>query len=902
MLLRPAILILLALSLLTAGKDDRAMAVTTARPRLLVDADGVAQLRALVNDSVRTVYGFAPKTQVEAILNRAKALAAAPTYHYSVKIPAANGEHAGWDWAYTLSAKAPPKHDESKHYPPWTAMFQERSDSLTTRLKHFLVAWLLTGEQGYYDKAHEIVFCLTKWPQWTDPSYGGSPSCLDTGHCTQAVALFYDWCHDQLTEAEQAEVRQALIDKGIEPIRATFPKLTAYHNFWAVIDTGFGMAALALCGDVPEAEAWVAEAVAHAAENYDVQGSDGGSYEGPMYGTYAADQLAFLLLSLQTSRVATKLLEHPFLQTLPRFACNGLSPHLHGIPTFGDGGFTAGYPLTMAALANQGDEAARHYLVTTGHLAGIAGLNELFFYGPLLSAETLPSTPSWLGPAAFVDIGYAFLRGRGAEPFLAFKCGPPAANVGHNHYDQNSFQMTAFHNVLAADPGYRSYFDPPRRRYTTSTLGHNTIVVDLDDDYLASDKPVLAGHDQVKLTGGKLTELLPSTGIGLVAGDAAAAYNTADAPLLTSFLRRIIALPPHGFVIHDELTAPHPHRYSFLLHGPGGSEVAQQGDTADFSQPGALLQAAVYSPGGVTWRAGSYPGAENHGPYAAATTAEPSTSASFTAALLARTNPELVSNPGFEDGLNGWRIRDVEGQGPNHSASDARAHRGEQSGRIAGAGYLYSSYFSLPASSEFTVTVQHLTEGATKGGELVVYYWRGGKSFASERAARTPSEGQWTPLTLHCTVPAKCDQICIALNYFDSGVGYFDEVRIDGAEEPEASTPARIAPLGEGASEGLTIDLDGWTHLLSYGSHGRLQTDGRLAVVSIGPDGQLVRAMLDGGTRLALDGREICHTRQSCSVALERTKQGWESVIRTDLAPHAPAAAVADVGLVITAE
>ncbi|MBI2300709.1 MAG: LptF/LptG family permease [Armatimonadetes bacterium] len=875
-----------------------ANATLTTHPRVYFDSAGLQRLRALSRQTDATVYGFAPADGWAAILARARALANGPAYHYEVQIPAVNNEHAGWKWSYTLSATPPPRHDESPHYPPWTALFQEREDSISTRLKLFSLAYLITGEDLFYQKAREIAFDLAQWPQWTDPSYGGLPACLDTGHCTQTMGLFYDWCYDKLAPAEREQLRGAIVDKGILALTATLPKTEAHWNGWGVFTTGLGVAALALVGEEDRAPGWVQTSIDNVKTYDDLQGSDGGSFEGPMYGTYAADSLAALLFALDSSQTAHGLKGHPFLAGLPRFAVNGLSPHVKGIATFGDGGFTAAYPRTLAMLAAGGDEAARYYLLAAGLLGGLNGIDDFLFNGPLLAAKELPGPPAWLGSDAFTDVGYAFLRGGDDDPYLAFKCGPATVAVGHNHYDANSFQITASGGVAAADPGYRSYFNPPMRRYTTSTFGHNTVVLDLDNAYLQNQADSVAGHDQFNLAGGRLIEAFTAPGIGFLTGEAAATYNSANAKVLDRFARRIVAIPPHGFVIRDELAAPAPHTFSWLLHGPNGAEVSAAANAATLEQARVVLQAGVWSPGGVTWRSGTYPGAESYGPYAAATTARPATSAAFTAALVPRANPKLLMNPGFERDLAGWAIRSGE-DGPHHRVSPEQPHSGTKCGRIEKSGYFYTSHFVLPPGTKYTARVWLRTEGAAKGGEMVVYYWRGGTAFASERTPPTVSEAKWTQLTVTGTVPADCQEVCVALNYFDTGAGCWDDLEFTPDAAPQAMTPARIESLGADAADGVGVAADGWTHWVVFRSTGPVETDGRMAVVSVAPDGQVARALLDGGTRLTFEGKPVLRSTQRCTASFWRGAKGVESAVQLDLAPHAAAIRWEAVGLVV---
>ena len=160
-------------------------------PCLLLTSDTLPLLKAKAAAANPGKFGFSTGEIWDAIKARADALAAAPTYHYAVNIPGEGGAIIE-KWEYTLSDQTPPRHDKTTDYPPWTAMFQEREDALSTRLTHFSFAYLVTGEEKYFAKAKEIALHLTKWEQWTDPSYAGGrvKACLDTGHCTYSVALF----------------------------------------------------------------------------------------------------------------------------------------------------------------------------------------------------------------------------------------------------------------------------------------------------------------------------------------------------------------------------------------------------------------------------------------------------------------------------------------------------------------------------------------------------------------------------------------------------------------------------------------------------------------------------------------------------------------------------------------
>ena len=136
----------------------------------------------------------------------------------------------------------------------------------------------------------------------------------------------------------------------------------------------------------------------------------------------------------------------------------------------------------IRALALLGDGAAAWYCREVGGLS-LDSVRQFLSVDP---ARIRPGEPPADPSGCYRAVGYATLRdGYNADAaFLAFKCGPPEAKVGHNHYDHGSFLLAYNGEWIGWDPGYRNYFDPPRRRYTVGTIGHSSIVLDLDDEYL----------------------------------------------------------------------------------------------------------------------------------------------------------------------------------------------------------------------------------------------------------------------------------------------------------------------------------------------------------------------------------------------------------------------------------
>jgi hypothetical protein len=847
--------VLLALAwLVVAASAEKA----APHPRIFVTPAVLVGVRAALSGPTTAAVLGSPAETWEAVRRRADQLAAAPPYRYQVDIPGREGGPAK-SWSYTLSDAPPPRHDDSPHYPPWTAMFQERADSITTRLQYFLTAWRISGEPRYFEKAKEIVWHLSAWPgMWTDPSYGGGRPSLDTSHAAVWVGVFYDWCRGQLSAEERARVRVVLGEKALVPLSDRVTSLDSYHNIAAVAATGLGIGAIALLGDDPRAEAWLEQAVAKAREYLDAQGPDGAPLEGAVYGTYATDNLADLLWALDTAGVSHDLWSHPFLQALSRYCVSLLDPGTGTQPTFGDGNPTPGFGRILTMLALRGDAAAAWYADRIGALRDPSPRNLL-----LLDRARLRIAPPQFPPSgAFPSAGYAVLRDGYREdgPYLAFKAGPWDRVVGHNHFDHNSFQLAYAGEWIASDPGSRTRFEPAERRYSVGSLGHNTVVLDLDAAYLGSHAVSTPGRDQVHLDRARIAAFFAGEDFDYVRGEAAESYNPDGMRVLERFTREIVFAKPGVFFMRDTLEAPEPRAYSLLYHLPqGGSFEITQGTARALGRRN-LLEIHPFSSLGVTFAAASYPGAERRGPYLAATTGR-SRRAELITVLVPRRHARLIANPGFEEGLAGWQIRNSDGQGPNHVIDTEVRRSGRASARIDGAGYYYSSRFALPAGARVAARFWGRSTAPT-GASSVLFFWRGGKAFA-----RTPGPGptapDWRLYEVAATVPEGTEEISLALQFFGEGSSWFDDVEISGDAGTASAGTARVAPLiGPGGPAGAVAEVDGVTYVFLRGQAGvpgsmdaagrHFATDAEIAVVTLEANG--AKSFLVSGTSIAIDG------------------------------------------------
>ena len=882
--------LLAAAGLPALAQDNGNQTGVRSHPCLLVNAETLPLLKAKAAEARPNRFGFVPAEAWNAIRANAERLAALPTYSYAVKIPGEGGVILE-EWSYTLSDQTPPPHPKSPAYPPWTAMFQERPDAISTRLIHFSFAYLVTGEEAYFSKAREIALHLCKWEQWTDASYGdGIKACLDTGHCTYSVAMFYDWCFAKLSEAERAELRAALVAKGIEPILGYVDRYQPDTNGYAVLLSGATLAALAIRPEEPRAGAWLQLCLDKTRVSLDRGGKDGGTFEGPMYGTYLLDSFALAFDALNSARVEQTLFEHPYLATMPRYCLGLLAPDSKQIPCFSDGSPGVAVPKLMMILAQRGSSDAAFYLEQIGALK-VSGIYDFVRFDAALLE---PRPPTWNLSSVFVDIGYASLRdGFNAQaPALFFKSGPTTNSIGHNHYDHNAFVISYGGQWLIPDRGYHNFYVPPKRKFSLGSIGHCTVVLDVDEAWMKETTVPSPGHDQVNLAGGRIAEFFAGQAFDYVKGEAAAAYNPKGQTVLDRFDRRIVFVKPHFFVIRDDLVAPEPHAYSFLLHSDGTGEIVPDGEAWRVQRLRSQVYARVLASAPTRSTVQLYPEAESYGSFLRVETAQVP-AATFTTLLLPQpyANPKLLPNGGFERGLVGWQPRANEDL-PNHTIVSVNPAEGTQCAAIAGSGYFYSDRFSLPVGSQVTGKVKIRTQDAPagKGATMTLYFWKGGSAFANQRVGPF-NHAEWQEQAVSATVPAGTEEISLALEYFAPGTGFFDDARIENDAAVAASLPPQVTALG---ADGFDVVIGQERFLVNCGPAGALRqagdltTDGVLAVLVLDPAGQPARAFLQGGQRLTWKGKDVVHLEQPGTTEAVLKEGVLTAQVTADVTPHVP--------------
>ena len=472
--------------------------------------------------------------------------------------------------------------------------FRDFRRVINNGMEPLALAYLFTGDRRYGEAALKILTQVAKW----DPEgissilapYGDEIglSLVKTGaHC-------YDWLYDLMNESERELVRRMLIARGNQMLR----RLKDRCDFLAFPEESHaGRLPGYLCehaialAEEPEAREWLDYALRAIYTVFPHWGGhDGGWAEGIGYGR-AYNSILLPPFEAVRSALGINLWQRPFFRKVRRFFFYCTSP-IGEITPFGDGGTTGsprgGAPLMIHHAQLFKDPACRWWAqVADPNARRSASLINL-----ILPDEVKPKPPTDMPPdAVFRGVGWAALHSDIADPendtFVLFKSSP-YGSVSHSHADQNCFCILKGGKALATSSGYYgpAYGMPHHVKWTRQTKAHCGILVD--------------GEGQIPRSAearGRIIVFDTYSHCGFVCGDATEAYGGK----LTKFLRYIFLVRPGLVCIIDELVAPKPSTFQWLLHAFEPFEMDEDGQSVTSRRKGAKMRIWLYTPGGFSF-------------------------------------------------------------------------------------------------------------------------------------------------------------------------------------------------------------------------------------------------------------------------------------------------------------
>jgi hypothetical protein len=469
------------------------------------------------------------------------------------------------------------------------------------------MAFRLTGDRRYAQHAIDVMLTASSFPDW-NPSHF-----LDVAEMATALALGYDWLFDELSSAERATIKKALLEKALafvrpaygreDPKRESFPFVgNNLHNNWnQVCNGGFLLAALALADEEPavarEVIAGVRWTLPHAMRAYE---PDGAYPEGPVYWGYGTRYNVLIFAALESALGQDfDLTQHPSLDRTALYRLHVESPtglsfnYADGRPGLGaDSGYTwlaqrYGIPAAIAhsrrlLQSSLQQPPAPHDRFLATHVT--------WFPAPLTSTQPPSLDIHFRGPSEI-----AILRGAWDDPralWVGLKAG--SNRVNHGHLDLGSFVLDADGQRWAYDlgpddydlPGYWDSATIESQRwklYRLNNLSHNTVTPDAD----VQDPDAVA----------TITAFLSTPSRAFAIADVTAAYpKRAD-----RFRRGVQMIDRSRVLVQDELEGvADGTRLTWQMLTP--AQVALEGRSAVLTQGGRTMRVDLLSPESARFR------------------------------------------------------------------------------------------------------------------------------------------------------------------------------------------------------------------------------------------------------------------------------------------------------------
>lgn len=465
-------------------------------------------------------------------------------------------------------------------------------------LMRLSLAYLMTKEAKYADAAKRILLEVTDWPTndadvtSVSARWGDEPG-LSMSRCAHRA---YDWLYDALSEEERARVLKMCEERAWQTYRRldrhnflTSPgsshegRLIAYLSEMAVV----------MAGESEGAKTWLDFSLKALTTFYPHWGGhEGGWGAGPPYGLWYNE---FYIPAFDALRMTADfdLWKRPFFNNVRYFFfyCTAIRGEIRPFGDSAEGGGPgarggSGYASLLWYHAHRFNDPYMGWWVDQirGWGGGYGDLSLMF-------EDAVPSKPPTDLPNSrvFNGVGWAGLHSDISKPdddtFLLLKSSK-YGSVSHSHADQNSFAIMKGGKALAIPSGYYgpTYGMPHHSEWTRATKANNCVLVNGEGQVIRSSKA--KGH---------IAKFEDEKGLSYVLGDATPAYMGK----MDKFYRHILFLRPGLFLMLDDLEAPEPAMFQWMLHAFEEMKLDSSVGRIISRRDDAVLDVYLRSPAGI---------------------------------------------------------------------------------------------------------------------------------------------------------------------------------------------------------------------------------------------------------------------------------------------------------------
>ncbi len=467
----------------------------------------------------------------------------------------------------------------------------EHPESASRSLEQLALAYRMTGDRRYAERARDALAREIKRPNWGEPDllkrdpvwHAG----LGTARLCYSVAFAFDSIHDFLSADERRDLAKGIVDLGVIPTlddwvlgaKRIHALDTMGHNWWSACVFSAGVAALAVLDEEPRARGWLERINASSIEWFGYAGSAienkpasfdaaGGFFESVNYASFAMSEYLLFRLAWTNALKSPAPASIPLLERTGNYFLNVAYPNSGRMMTlnFGDGSINADGSRPLSLLWANGYRRPDFlwYLSASRKMSHREGLDNTTPFGlvyfpsekDLAAAPTAPALPP---SASFDGIGWAMLRDSWTKDatLLGVKSG---YTWNHSHADEGSFILFHHGENILIDSGNPSYTRPEYDAYYRQSTAHNVVLFNgegenPEDTYFGSKFP------------GSVSHLIDTGGLKYLLADA-------TGPTSRSFVRNYRHFLWLGDVILviDDLESFKPGQFEWLLHYDGKAE------------------------------------------------------------------------------------------------------------------------------------------------------------------------------------------------------------------------------------------------------------------------------------------------------------------------------------------
>lgn len=470
------------------------------------------------------------------------------------------------------------------------------------RIEPVAWAYYYTGDAKYGEWAKRQMLQLVKWDTWNSPwfAYQGRTFYYPAGQGTDELGVAYDLIRPLLSDAEAAQVRKAIFEKGIKQSWIEWfennrvPFSTSNWISHSIASPDIAMLAIAVDGPTPDYNAFGEPYFSTMAEKFlelakRTMRADGGYGEGYSYQDYsnlAAQRFLYVLEHALGARDLTDDLNYTKGHLFPLY----MTAQIDGKPrvlSMGDNvdGPVPGLNFTWGCGKSADPTAHWFNGNKTDHLAMLMSAHLLDIPAKSPAEAQLPA-----GRVFPLKGNAVFRSGWAADAaVMNLHAGP---NYNHTHVDMGNFRFVAFGKELVKESGRVEYYhDPWFWGFFTQPGGHNCLLVDdnHESQMMADfDSEIAALRDYAKLT-----SWVVGDGASMATAELAPVYRN----MLAAYERRLYFVQPGYVVFNDRVrSAGGAHQYQWQLYPPGKQNLTIDGGAARVLVDNVTLQVEVASP------------------------------------------------------------------------------------------------------------------------------------------------------------------------------------------------------------------------------------------------------------------------------------------------------------------